>query len=395
MTTTQPSLKTTVAGIEFPTCIYNASGPRTGSAQALAKIAKSKSGGILAKSATLQSQTGNPQPRIWQSEHASMNSEGLPNSGIDYYLSKDTIDEVRKASADNNEYAKPYMVSISGHTLQDNLTMLKQIMDVYQVGDSGISAVELNLACPNVIGHPIIAYDFQQMDAVLKAVSDLYKIQDSTLPLGVKMPPYFDGPHFQSAATTLNNYKHVVKYVASINTIGNALSIDTHSEMPVISSKGGFAGLSGPAVKYTALANVRQMRTLLDPSIDVVGVGGVQSGEDAFQLLLCGASAVQVGTCHWIEGPGCFDRICVELADLMFQKGYSNIKQFKNQLRSWSKEGASSSRAVRKANENALKESQTQASLVVGKESALDMVNVVLMVLIAVLAADKFGLMSL
>jgi len=325
-----------------------------------------------------------------------MNSEGLPNSGIDYYLSKDTIDEVRNACGDSEQSnAKPYMVSISGHSLQDNLTMLKQIMDTYAKGNSGISAVELNLACPNVIGHPIIAYDFEQMDTVLQAVSNLYAAQKSTLPLGIKMPPYFDGPHFQSAAGCINKYTHCVKYVASINTIGNALCIDAHSEMPVISSKGGFAGLSGPAVKYTALANVRQMRNLLDASIDVIGVGGVSSGVDAFELLLCGAAAVQVGTCHWLEGPKCFDRICGELQQIMREKGYSTVKDFSNQLKPWSKEGASASRAAKKLKEK--QQEDAANNLVVGNNGGVveHLVNVVLVLLIAVLAADKFGLVDL
>jgi len=161
--------------------------------------------------------------------------------------------------------------------------MLKKINDAIQSGENRISAVELNLACPNVIGKPIIAYDFDQMDDVLKKVSSLPmfkgKGKNTPLPLGVKMPPYFDGPHFERAAAVLNKYKGVVKYVASINTIGNALMIDTVAEMPVIRAKGGFAGLSGRAVKYTALANVKRMRELLDSSIDVVGVGGVFTGE--------------------------------------------------------------------------------------------------------------------
>ena len=127
--------------------------------------------------------------------------------------------------------------------------------------------------------------------------------KDSPLfPLGVKLPPYFDRPHFEMAATILNKYKHILCYAASINTVGNALSIDVHAEMPSIRANGGFAGLSGPAVKYTALANVKQMRELLDDSIDVVGVGGVQSGRDAFELILCGAQAVQVGTHCWSLG---------------------------------------------------------------------------------------------
>jgi dihydroorotate dehydrogenase (fumarate) len=69
--------------LSLPTCIFNASGPRTGSSDALAKISKSRAGAVLAKSATLKEQDGNPLPRTWQSDGiASMNSEGLPNKGI-------------------------------------------------------------------------------------------------------------------------------------------------------------------------------------------------------------------------------------------------------------------------------------------------------------------------
>ncbi len=143
-------------------------------------------------------------------------------------------------------------VSISGSTLADNLTMLQKIYETVQAGEKRISAVELNLACPNVIGKPIIAYDFDQMDDVLNKVSSLpmfnTRNSNTTLPLGVKMPPYFDGPHFERAASVLNKYKGVVKYVASINTIGNALMVDPAAEMPVIRAKGGFAGLSGKYV---------------------------------------------------------------------------------------------------------------------------------------------------
>jgi len=339
------SLSTTVASIELENCIYNASGPRTGSSAAMSKIAKSASGAVLAKSATLNSQTGNPLPRTWHSPEASvkasLNSEGLPNSGIEYYIKETTIAEVMGDSG------KPYMVSISGKTLEENIVMLTQIFEQKQNG-ANIAAVELNLACPNIIGKPIIGFDFPQMEQVLDVVSKLYKEQKgATVPLGVKMPPYFDTPHFEMAATILNKYKDCIKYVASINTVGNALAVDFHAEMPVIASKGGFAGLSGPAVKHTALANVHKMRHYLDPSIDVVGVGGISSGQDAFEMILVGASAIQVGTCHWIEGPKCFERISQELKDIMKKKKYSSINDFKGKLKEWSKEGASLSRMAR------------------------------------------------
>ena len=283
----EPCLATTIASIALSSCVYNASGPRTGSSAALAKISASKAGAVLAKSATVDSQKGNPLPRTWHHEAnetnglqsiASMNSEGLPNSGIDYYISPNTIEE----SVGNRKDAKPYFVSISGKTLSDNLDMLNRIYTASTLGggSSKIDGVELNLACPNVIGKPIIAYDFDQMEDVLSQVSGLSMFSGpKKMPLGIKMPPYFDGPHFERAASVLNKYKSIISYVASINTIGNALAIDIAAEMPVIKSKGGFAGLSGKAVKYTALANVKKMRELLVDSIDVVGVGGVFTGE--------------------------------------------------------------------------------------------------------------------
>jgi dihydroorotate dehydrogenase (fumarate) len=72
---------------------------------------------------------------------------------------------------------------------------------------------------------------------------------------------------------------------------------------------------------------VAQLRTRLVDEIDIVGVGGVASGDDAFQLILCGAKAVQVATTHWLEGPECFDRIARELSLIMVRKGYTSVEQ--------------------------------------------------------------------
>lgn len=291
---------------------------------------------------------------------------------------------------DNPE--KPYMVSISGATLQDNIIMLKAILSAKSA--SKIAAIELNLACPNVIGKPIIAYDFDQMETVLR---EICKVPNLTqIPLGVKMPPYFDGPHFQQAASILNKYAHVVKYVATINTIGNALAVDALSEAPVIAAKDGFAGLSGRAVKYTALANVRQMRTLLKDDIDVVGVGGIESGVDAFEMILCGASAVQVGTCHWKEGPKCFDRICAELRGIMASKGYTSIDDFRGKLKPWTKEGAALSRAAQKKGPSDQSNKTTTTTTTV--HSSIDpntWIMTVLAVMVAVLLAEKLNLVTL
>merc|ERR1719510_748558 len=99
----------------------------------------------------------------------------------------------------------------------------------------------------------------------------------------------------------------------------------------MISPKGGFGGIAGAAIKPTALANVRQFSTRLN-GIKVIGAGGVRTGEDVFQHILCGASGVQVATEFKREGVGIFARLERELKDVMRKKGYRSIAEFRGML---------------------------------------------------------------
>jgi dihydroorotate dehydrogenase (fumarate) len=147
----------------------------------------------------------------------------------------------------------------------------------------------------------------------------------------------WSGPHFDQAATILNRHAGRIAYVVTMNTIGNCLTVDTETESATIAPKGGFGGLAGGFAKPIALANVAQLRKRLTDDIDIVGVGGVASGDDAFQLILCGAKAVQVATTHWLEGPDCFDRISRELSEIMARKGYTSLDQFRGKLKPYDK----------------------------------------------------------
>eukprot|EP00949_MAST-11_sp_MAST-11-sp1_P004028 g4028.t1 len=332
-------LETQVGGIKLQNCIYNASGPRSGTLEALQKIASSGAGAVLSKSATLKSQKGNPLPRVVRDVDlgpeicaGSMNSEGLPNKGIEFYVSNEVTAAVKNAAAAAGLPGKPYITSLSGLSLNDNIEMLKRAMSC-----EAVSAVELNLACPNVPGKPVIAYDFDQMREVLEAVSECMKSLPEKKALGVKLAPYFDMPHFRMASEIINSHSDIISFVVTTNTIGNALFVDVENEMAMIAPKGGFGGLGGGFVKHTALANVRKLRELLNPQIDLVGVGGVSSGKDAFSMILCGATAVQVGTCHWTEGAACFARISSELEEIMRKKGYSKLADFKGNLKDYEK----------------------------------------------------------
>lgn len=373
-----PDLSTHLAGIRLSTCIYNASGPRSGSAEALHKIAQSKAGAVLSKSATLLAQNGNPLPRTWQHKDASLNSEGLPNKGIDYYMSDETISEVLQ----DCESSKPYMVSLSGKTTADNITMLQKM-----VGNKKIATIELNLACPNIVGKPVVGYDMEQMKDILDNVSKIKNLP----PLGIKLPPYLDSAQFQRTADVINQYDFI-KYVVSINTLGNATAVSADAAMPYISSNDGFAGLSGPAVKYTALANVRKLRALLRKDIDIVGVGGICTGRDVLEFLLCGATAVQVGTQHWSEGPACFDRLVQELSDLLWELGHDSVEGIVGKLQPWNKGGAAKLRALQQKKEKEPTVTRSSRSSGGKKEGMYQALSAFLFVVVLVLLADKFGM---
>lgn len=253
-----------------------------------------------------------------------------------------------------------------------------------------ISAIELNLACPNIPGKPVIAYDFDQMDEVLANLCSHADIKSGKKILGVKLAPYFDRPHVERAVSII--IKHPVRFIVSINTIGNALFVDAESECASISPKGGFGGLGGGYVKNTALANVRMLSTILAEKgrqdVDIVGVGGVSSGTDAFELILCGAKAVQVGTCHWNEGASCFGRIAGELEAIMRRKGYTSIEDFRGKLKPYEKH-VSKIPVKGKGFAAAVSSSQSPSA------SILLAIICVLVAIIAALVGDKLGVIKL
>ncbi|WP_244325669.1 hypothetical protein [Shewanella aestuarii] len=150
-------------------------------------------------------------------------------------------------------------------------------------------------------------------------------------PIGIKLAPYFDMSHFIAVANIIKKYP--VQFITCINSIGNTLVIDPHTEQPIIKPRGGFGGLCGDDIKPIGLANVRAFRQLLDDNVQIIGVGGIKTGIDAFEYLLAGADAVQIATCFEKQGPDCFARIEQELSDFMQAKGYRELADAKGKLK--------------------------------------------------------------
>jgi dihydroorotate dehydrogenase (fumarate) len=165
------------------------------------------------------------------------------------------------------------LISLGGLSLNENIEMLRNCLLYYYNGLTMIDGIEVNFSCPNLIGHPQLGYDFDNMETYLKKILDyLYDFEvlvnseyklgarqqlPKKLLFGLKLPPYFDISHFQKVADIIKKYSRI-NFITCINSIGNGLVIDNDSEKVVIKPKDGFGGLGGSIVKPTALANVHQ-----------------------------------------------------------------------------------------------------------------------------------------
>ena len=306
------STKTQIAGFAFDNCLMNAAGVACMTIAELEEVKNSAAGTFVTKTATLDFRQGNPEPRYQDVPRGSINSMGLPNKGLDYYL--DYLLDLQE-----KEPNRTFFLSLGGMSPEETHTILKKVQESEFRG-----LIELNLSCPNVPGKPQIAYDFETTDRILAEVFDYF-----TKPLGIKLPPYFDIVHFDQAAAIFNKYP--LKFVNCVNSIGNGLYIE--DESVVIRPKNGFGGIGGEYIKPTALANVHAFYQRLNPQIQIIGTGGVLTGRDAFEHILCGASMVQVGTTLHKEGVGAFDRITNELKAIMAEKGYKSLEDFRGKLR--------------------------------------------------------------
>ena len=305
------STKTVLGGFEFDNCLMNAAGVWCMTKEELEGVKDSAAGTFMTKTATLDYRAGNPEPRYQNVPLGSINSMGLPNQGLDYYL--DYLLELQA-----REPERTFVLSLVGMSPDETHAILKKV----EASDFW-GLTELNLSCPNVPGKPQIAYDFEMTEKILSEVFQYF-----TKPLGIKLPPYFDIVHFDQAAAIFNQFP--LTFVNCVNSIGNGLYIE--DETVVIKPKNGFGGIGGEYIKPTALANVHAFYQRLKPEIQIVGTGGVLTGRDAFEHILCGASMVQLGTTLQKEGLGAFQRITEELKALMEEKGYESLDDFRGKL---------------------------------------------------------------
>ena len=303
-------LSTTIAGVRFPSCVMNAAGALCVTRDELVALGKSRAGAIVTKSMTVEARQGNPEPRYFGFPGGSINSMGLPNLGYRAYA--ELIPELKT-------FGKPVIASVAG-LCEDDFPTIAATINAAQP-----DLIEVNLSCPNIPGKPQIGYDPEASERLLLRVRRVI-----TVPMGVKLPPYFDPAHYEVMANVIGRCG--VDFLNMINSVGNGVVVDPERETVVIKPKGGFGGLGGRIIKPVALANVRAFYKLFQGKIPIIGTGGIVDGVDAFEHFLCGASAVQVGTVLVEEGLDVFSRLEAELAAILARKGYRSVAECRGKL---------------------------------------------------------------
>ncbi len=254
----------------------------------------------VSKTITLEPRAGNPPPRLWEAPGGLVNSIGLPNKGLAAYLAEDlpeisTLRGDPACAADGVSHPVPLITNVMGSTGEE-LARLVEACDE----PAGIAAIELNVSCPNVRTGLDIGADPAQLEAVVAGLRGR-----TGKPLIVKLTPNAaDVPACAMAAEAGG-----ADAVSLINTL-RAMALAPGTRTPWLG--GATGGLSGPAIRAVALAQVAAVAARV--GVPVVGMGGVQNARHARDLLAAGATLVAVGTETFRE-PRAGARIAVELRE--------------------------------------------------------------------------------
>ncbi|WP_134702817.1 dihydroorotate dehydrogenase [Ammoniphilus sp. YIM 78166] len=255
-------------------------------------------GAVVPKSITKFPRKGNATPRVCETPAGMINSIGIQSKGLDYYLQK-TIPNYRK-------YTTPLISSISADSIDEFVEMCEIIGK-----EDVVKAFELNISCPNLKGNGLaFGMDAEVTYKLIKRVKEV-----TDLPLIPKLTP--NVTRIQDIALACDEAGADGINVA--NTI-LAMSIDIHSRKPKIGNVMG--GLSGPAVKPIIVRMIYQVHQVT--KLPIVGCGGVSTGEDAIEMILAGATAVQVGTASFINPTAMID-ILEEIKQYMELYGIEDI----------------------------------------------------------------------
>ncbi|MDO4855408.1 MAG: dihydroorotate dehydrogenase [Limosilactobacillus gorillae] len=299
-------LAVSLPGLEMTNPLMPASGTfGFGDAWGADKVNFNDLGALVIKTTTPEARTGNPQPQIARLADGVMNAVGLTNPGVDTVIAE-------KLSALGEKYpALPVVGSIGGNTEEDYVEVAKKL------AESGlVSALELNVSCPNV-AHGGMAFGTNAK--VLEKLTAKVKEAVGAVPLYVKLTPNVTDITEVARGAEAGG----ADGLSLINTV-LGLHIDIHTGQPVLGN--GMGGYSGMAIKPLAIRMVYQVAHAT--TLPIIGMGGIETAADVIEFMMAGASAVAVGAAHFKDIAAC-PHIATQLPSLMDELGIETLAELK------------------------------------------------------------------
>lgn len=300
-------LSVKIAGVEFKNPVIPASGVFGYGREYEELFPLSRLGGIATKGTTITRRTGNPSPRITETPMGMLNSVGLQNPGIDKFIEEELPNLLTKDTV--------IISNIAGSTIDECVTIAEKL------DKTDVHMIELNISCPNVKqGGVAFGVSCEGAGGITKTVRKATK-----KPLIVKLSPN---------VTSISDIAKAVEAegadaVSLINTI-LGMRININTRRPVLKNNTG--GLSGPAVFPVAVRMVWQVANAVN--IPVIGMGGIAKAEDAIEMMMAGASAVQVGGAIFNNPYAPID-IIDGMNEFLDNKGIKSVKEIIGCVEPW------------------------------------------------------------
>ena len=303
-----PKLNVEIAGVEFANPIMTASGC-CGYGEELANMYPlSNLGALVTKSITLHPRLGHPAPRTAETTSGMLNAIGLANVGVDRFISE-KIPFLQKQKT-------KIIVNVAGSKLKEYIEVCSRLEDYERV-----DMIELNISCPNVDEGGMEFGANPKMTE--KSISEVKKV--FSRPVIAKLSPNVTSI-VEIAKAAEQGGADAFSVINSL--VGTAVNIETW-QTKITNNKGG---LTGPAIKPVALQMVNAVYS--NCSLPIIGIGGIRNASDVIEFLLCGATAVQIGTALFIE-PDIPVKIVRELKDYMKRKKLNSIYDLIGKVRKY------------------------------------------------------------
>ncbi len=268
-------------------------------------------GGFITKSITLKPRTGNPTPRIVETDAGMLNAIGLANIGLERFI-EEKLPVIAQMSV-------PVFVNVAGELIEEYVAVVERL-----ASEKAIAGFELNISCPNVArGGISFGRDPEQVNAITSAVREAAR--DKVLI--VKLSPTVTDVSLIAVVAA----EAGADALSLVNTF-TAMVIDTETRSPALANRTG--GLSGPAIKPIAVYLVNKVYTEVakEAGIPILGMGGIRTAADALEFLIAGASAVAVGTASFIR-PDCAVRIVDGIREYCARHGLARLSDLVGSLR--------------------------------------------------------------